>query len=72
MDKEKFQKMLDAAGLNKKEFAEISKIPYPTLRGWGSTTSFPPYLEFLIESYVKSRKFDKIKEIIKDEIAAEL
>lgn len=68
MNKEKFQKMLDSAGLSKKEFSKISGIPYPTILGWGSTTSFPSYLEFLFACLEKSRKFDKIKELLKNEM----
>ncbi|HDZ4329391.1 TPA: helix-turn-helix transcriptional regulator, partial [Campylobacter jejuni] len=47
MTKEKFNQLLKQANLNKKQLADISGIPYPTINAWGSTTSYPPYIAFL-------------------------
>ncbi|HED5991020.1 TPA: helix-turn-helix transcriptional regulator, partial [Campylobacter coli] len=51
MTKEKFNQLLKQANLNKKQLADISGIPYPTINAWGSTTSYPPYIAFLLENY---------------------
>ncbi|EAL7192555.1 XRE family transcriptional regulator, partial [Campylobacter jejuni] len=37
MTKEKFNQLLKQANLNKKQLADISGIPYPTINAWGST-----------------------------------
>ncbi|EAK2725828.1 XRE family transcriptional regulator, partial [Campylobacter jejuni] len=54
MTKEKFNQLLKQANLNKKQLADISGIPYPTINAWGSTTSYPPYITFLLENYIKA------------------
>ncbi|EAL5563108.1 XRE family transcriptional regulator, partial [Campylobacter coli] len=66
--KEKFNQLLKQANLNKKQLADISGIPYPTINAWGSTTSYPPYIAFLLENYIKAQKYDKIKDLIKDDL----
>ncbi|CAH0034215.1 terminase small subunit [Campylobacter coli] len=68
MTKEKFNQLLKQANLNKKQLADISGIPYPTINAWGSTTSYPPYIAFLLENYIKAQKYDKIKDLIKDDL----
>ncbi|EAJ0326366.1 terminase small subunit [Campylobacter lari] len=68
MTKEKFNQLLKQANLNKKQLAEISGIPYPTINAWGSTTSYPPYITFLLENYIKAQKYNKIKDLIKDDM----
>ena len=62
MDKEIFQKLLDVAGLTKKQLSKISGIPYPTIRGWGSTTPFPPYLKFMLENYIKAKSYESMRD----------
>ncbi|MCV3428229.1 terminase small subunit [Campylobacter sp. IFREMER_LSEM_CL1904] len=68
MTKEKFNQLLKQANLNKKQLAEISGIPYPTINAWGSTTSYPPYITFLLENYIKAQKYNKIKDLIKEDM----
>ncbi|AHK74143.1 TPA_asm: XRE family transcriptional regulator [Campylobacter coli] len=68
MTKEKFNQLLKQANLNKKQLADISGIPYPTINAWGSTTSYPPYIAFLLENYIKAQKYNKIKDLIKDDL----
>ena len=68
LDKDIFQSYLDLAGLSKKDYSDISGIPYPTIRGWGSTTPFPPYLDFMLKNYIDACKFRKIAELLKNEI----
>lgn len=61
MNKQEFQALLKKAGINKKELSEITGIPYPTLNAWGSRTPYPPYADFLLKSYIKSKLYEDIK-----------
>lgn len=61
MNKQEFQALLKKAGINKKELSEISGIPYPTVNAWGSRTSYPPYIDFLLKNYIKSKLYEDIK-----------
>ncbi|EAK3171236.1 XRE family transcriptional regulator, partial [Campylobacter jejuni] len=61
MTKEKFNQLLKQANLNKKQLADISGIPYPTINAWGSTTSYPPYITFLLENYIKAQSYEELK-----------
>jgi hypothetical protein len=65
MEKDKLNKLLHMAGLNKKEFAEISKIAYPTVAGWGASRKgkvleIPNWVEPFIYYYIRSKQLDYI------------
>ncbi|ABS51466.1 acyl carrier protein [Campylobacter hominis] len=64
MNKQEFQALLKKAGINKKELSEISGIPYPTVNAWGSRTPYPPYIDFLLKNYIKSKIYEDIKDRI--------
>lgn len=61
MNKQEFQALLKKAGINKRELSEITGIPYPTVNAWGSRTPYPPYTDFLLKSYIKSKLYEDIK-----------
>lgn len=61
MNKQEFQALLKKAGINKRELSEITGIPYPTVNAWGSRTPYPPYIDFLLKSYIKSKLYEDIK-----------
>ncbi|WP_250325681.1 helix-turn-helix transcriptional regulator [Campylobacter sp. 2018MI13] len=56
--KDEFLKLMKLANLNKKQLAEISGIPYPTVNAWGSRTPYPTYIKFLLENYIKAKAYD--------------
>ena len=63
MTKEEFNKKLQGLNINKKEFAYICQVPYPTIINWGITKKgkqlpIPPWVESYLNYYEKSKKFD--------------
>lgn len=67
MQKDEFMDLLMMAGLNKKEFANIADIPYSTVNNWGlnrkgRVLEIPNWVRQFIYYYIKSKKFDLIKE----------
>ena len=69
MTTERFKEKLDEANLTKKEFAEISNISYGTIGNWhDENRPVPPWVESWLENYIGKKKFESIKEILKDEI----
>lgn len=60
MDRLEFQELLSKTGLNKRELAHLTGIPYNTVNGWGSRTPYPPYTRFLLEAILKIQTLDKV------------
>ena len=65
MEKEEFTKLLEEAGLSKKEFAEIINITQGSLNNWGSTQNIPYWVKTWLENYIKAQDLKKITDIIK-------
>lgn len=69
MDREKFNALLEKANLSKKEFCQIIELNYNTVNTWGSSkVNIPKWVKSWLENYISKKKFDNIKEIIKDEM----
>ena len=69
MEKEKLNQLLKMAGLTKKEFAQIAKIAYPTVAGWGASRKgkvleIPNWVEPFIHYYLKAKKLEYVTEEI--------
>jgi hypothetical protein len=69
MTKEQFLNRLKDLKLNKKEFSDISTIPYSTVNNWGTLVNnkplpIPPWVESYLIYYEKSKKFDYIRKDI--------
>jgi hypothetical protein len=62
-------KILEDVDLSKKEFAKLSNISYNTVNNWNDDNKpVPPWVKSWLENYIDKKKFDHIKEIIKDEM----
>jgi len=73
MKREEFVELLKDLELNKKEFAEISCVPYPTVLSWGvarkgKVLNIPFWVKEFLYYYAKARKFDMLKDQICSEI----
>jgi len=69
MQKEKLNQLLKMAGLNKKEFAKIAKVAYPTVAGWGASRKgkvldIPNWVEPFIYYYMRSKQLEYVMEEI--------
>ena len=71
MDKKRFMELLEEAGLTKKEFAEITNLPYGTVNNWGQkrnlnkkVTEIPKWVEPFMHYYFKAKKLDYVTEEI--------
>ena len=68
MDKKEFNDLLKKAGLTKKDFSTISKVPYNTITGWGSPQKpIPNWVKPFIENYIKAKRFETAKKALCDE-----
>lgn len=68
MDRELFKKYLKECNINKKALATRLNLPYGTVNNWGTSNPYPDWLESWLQNYKKSMKFDRIREMIKDEM----
>jgi hypothetical protein len=73
MDKEQFLEQLNILGLNKKEFSNISKVPYSTINNWGTIVNgkplvIPSWVEPLLYYYERARNL----EYLTDEICSKI
>lgn len=69
MLKVELTKILKDINLSKKEFANLSNISYNTVNNWNDENKpVPPWVQSWLENYIDKKKFDNIKNIIKDEI----
>jgi DNA-binding transcriptional regulator YiaG len=69
MTKQELTKKLESINLSKKEFAEFANISYNTINNWhDENRPVPPWVESWLENYIGKKKFENIKEILKDEL----
>jgi len=73
MTKDNFRKRLKNLNLNKKEFAAICKVPYPTIVNWGimkkdKQLPIPAWVEPFLDYYEKSKKLDYVMDEICEKI----
>ena len=68
MNYKDFEELLNEIGINKKEFASITELSYQTVMNWNNIDSVPKWVKSWIDNYKSKKKFEKIKELIKDEM----
>ncbi len=67
MNKEDFINRLKELNISKKEFSEMTDIPYSTINNWGTSRSdnkilpVASWVESYLNYYEKAKKFDYIK-----------
>ena len=67
MNKEEFNDLLKKAGLNKKDFANVSNVPYNTIKMWGIDRNIPAWVKPFLENYIKAKRFETAKKALCDE-----
>ena len=60
MQKERLNHLFEAAGISKKEFAQLLNINVQTVYVWESTQAAPYWIWSWLENYAKARMFDKV------------
>jgi len=70
MQLSEFKQLLKKADMNKKDFAALTKISYGTVNSWGveGRAEVPEWIRPFLYFYIKSKKLDKIKDILKNEV----
>lgn len=69
MNKADFDRYLKRLDLSKKDLANLTNLSYNTINGWnGENKPYPEWLESWFVNCEKSLKFEKIKQILQDEI----
>lgn len=69
MTKKDFDNKLKKLNLNKKDLSILLNLSYNTINGWnGENKPFPTWLQNWFYYYEKSLKFDKIKNLLNDDI----
>jgi len=67
MTNDEFEKILKEIGLTKKAFARLVDMSYGGVVNWGrSTQTIPNWVESWLELYSQNRKFENLKQSIKD------
>ena len=63
MEKERLNRLFEASGLSKKEFAQMLNINVQTVYNWESTQAAPYWIWSWLENYAKASMFDKMMEL---------
>lgn len=63
MEKERLNRLFEASGLSKKEFAQMLNINVQTVYIWESTQAAPYWIWSWLENYSKASMFDKMMEL---------
>lgn len=66
MDNENFKQMLADAELSRSKLADILNIKVGSVNNWGSTQNIPYWVESWLNNYIEKRKFEKVKQTLKD------
>ena len=68
-EREEFNLLLEKANLSKKDFCSIIGLDYKSVNNWGSSNiNVPKWVKSWLENYIYRKKFEDIKEIIKEEL----
>ena len=65
MDILELEKVLEDIKLSKKEFAELTKLPYQTIMNWKRNNSVPVWVESWLQNYIKAKVSDEIINAVK-------
>ncbi|WP_258108870.1 XRE family transcriptional regulator [Campylobacter lari] len=69
LSKDEFKKLMNNANLSKKDFAEKLVVSYNAINGWGTNgRDYPYWVKSWLENYIKAQKYNKIKDLIKDDM----
>ncbi|HDZ4253984.1 TPA: XRE family transcriptional regulator [Campylobacter jejuni] len=68
MTYEKFESILKKCNLSKKEFALIVDMSYTSITNWKQNINVPSWVKSWLENYIKAQKYNKIKDLIKDDL----
>jgi len=73
MTRDLFLKKLKILDINKKDFSNISKVPYSTLNNWGTSSKgkvlpIPPWVEPFLTYYQKAKNLDYLTDEICNKI----
>ncbi|ECL1830233.1 XRE family transcriptional regulator [Campylobacter jejuni] len=69
LSKDEFKKIMINANLSKKELAEKLEVSYNAINGWGTNgRDYPYWVKSWLENYIKAQKYNKIKDLIKDDL----
>lgn len=68
MNIEQLKELLKKANLSKKDLADLLGVTYQTVNCWGTTQNIPYWVESWLTHYIKSKKFEKISDMIKNEL----
>ncbi|EAL1800929.1 XRE family transcriptional regulator [Campylobacter jejuni] len=69
LSKDEFKKLMINANLSKKELAEKLEVSYNAINGWGTNgRDYPYWVKSWLENYIKAQKYNKIKDLIKDDL----
>ncbi|EAI2873038.1 TPA: helix-turn-helix domain-containing protein [Campylobacter jejuni] len=69
LSKDEFKKLMINANLSKKELAEKLEVSYNAINGWGTNgRDYPYWVKSWLENYTKAQKYNKIKDLIKDDL----
>ena len=63
MNLERLNFLFKAAGITKKELAELLNINAQSIYAWESTQNAPYWIWSWLENYAKARMFDKMMEL---------
>jgi hypothetical protein len=65
MEVKTFEEELENLKLSKKEFAELTNLPYQTIMNWKRSDSIPRWVKSWLENYIKAKEMDKVVEAVR-------
>ena len=69
MKKDEFDDTLKRIGMSRQEFADITNLSYGAVSNWHDEKKpVPGWVDSWLENYISKKKYDHIKNIIKDEL----
>ena len=68
MQLDEFKKLLKNASMNKKDFANLTKVSYGTVNSWGveGRAEVPEWVRVFLLNYVEVKKLEEVKKILLD------
>lgn len=64
METNEFEKKLENLNLSKKDFAELTNLPYQTIMNWKRSDSVPKWVKSWLENYIKAKDLDRVADAV--------
>ncbi len=62
MNYKEFEEILKNININKKEFSELTELPYQTVMNWSKSKKTPKWVKSWLNNYIEAKSYSDVKD----------